>query len=261
MKTALFYYSVTGNTELVCKYMLSKMPQLELVDIAKSKPSQTGYFDVIGIAAPVFYLNTPPIVSSFLNNFESTEGKPVFLLSTYGMMPGKVMRVFEKELNKKGCVIFNYLLLQMPESFPPFIAKGWTAKNSPSQNEIALLISYIESVKYSVKQMELGIKPNKKQIKTGFLNSLIPTPSAKKNLMKFGDLVLNDQLCNSCGICKESCVYQAVLFDEKPSFNMQKCAACFACYNKCPQKALSTTKISASFQYHRPANNLVEKFI
>jgi len=258
---ALFYYSATGNTRLICEHIGSKIPEMELFDISKKPSFRIEEFGIIGVAIPVFYLSIPPIVSSFLDSLKIVNNKPAFLLTTYGMMPGKSLKILGNGLRKKGFQIFNLLALRMPESFPPFIAKGWTDVNAPNQKEIQLSNDYIESLKRTIKQVESGNKIKTKKITIGFFNAIMPVPSNKNNLEKLGAFIVDEQICVSCGKCQEACVYQAIIFNGRPSFDKAKCYACFACFNKCPQKAISTTKISSSAQYHKPANNLVEKFL
>ena len=261
MKIALFYYSATGNTKKVCEYIQKKIPQLILINIATTVEQKSEDYEIIGIAFPVFYLSIPPNVASFLNSFTIQKNKPVFILATYGMMQGKSITNTAKILNKKGFNIFDSFALQMPESYPPFLVKGWTDIEAPNQEEMVKLNSFIETINNIIVALKIGNTPERKIIQNGIINSLIPIPSDKKKRKDFGELILDEQVCTSCGICEESCVYNAISIKKVPTFNMEKCAFCYACYNKCAKNAIKTTRLSSKAQYHFPDIKLKEKFL
>jgi ferredoxin len=261
MKIKLFYYSATGNTKLVCEYMQKKIPEMELHDITETPVNQIGIADVVGIAMPVFYLKPPPVVSAFIDSINCTDCKPSFILATYGMMQGKTISTSGKKLSDKKLNVFNYHSFRMPESFPPYIKKGWAADDAPNNKEIVALDSFIESVKIEIKKIMTGQTPAKATLKDGLFNALIPAPSYVSNMKKFGFLTVDNKLCNSCGICKNGCNYHAVSIERTPSFDRKKCHACFKCFNRCPQGAISTSKFSSKHKYSGPDKNLQEKFL
>lgn len=45
--------------------------------------------------------------------------------------------------------------------------------------------------------------------------------------------------CITCGLCKKSCVYNAITIDNKLAIDKDKCFGCGLCVTKCPKKALS----------------------
>lgn len=232
-----------------------------MIDIATASKLRIEDYGIIGIACPAFYLSIPPIMSSFLDCLSSESVKYAFLLVTYGMMQGKSISIMGKKLTKKGFVVFEYITLRMPESLPTFIEKGWTDIESPNTKEMTLLHRFIETVRSAIHLVESGKSPKKKRLSDGLLNSLIPIPPRSKTMKQFGNLVVDEQACTSCGACIESCVYRAIALDKKPYFDMDKCVACYSCFNKCPQKAISTTNSNITVQYQKPSTNLVEKFL
>lgn len=260
MKTHLFYYSATGNTKLACEYIQKRITGIELFDIAETPTIVTDKADIIGIATPVFYLNIPPIVNSFLDSLHSTHGKPAFILETYGMMQGKSLSILEKKLSKKGLLVFDNHSLRMPESFPPYIAKGWTDNNAPKESEMSALGHFLDSIRATMRQMESGKELLIEKVKSSIFNMIIPAPSHTKIMKQFGDIKINEKLCNSCGICENACGYKAVVMDTKPTFNRNKCHACFCCINNCPHKAISSTRYLNLHQYSGPSTKLLETF-
>lgn len=54
--------------------------------------------------------------------------------------------------------------------------------------------------------------------------------------------VLNQDLCNQCGICVEKCIFEAISFDgESIIFDKNKCFGCGLCAYNCPLSAIKLT--------------------
>ncbi|MHC1684313.1 MAG: 4Fe-4S binding protein [Clostridiaceae bacterium] len=51
--------------------------------------------------------------------------------------------------------------------------------------------------------------------------------------------VVEHDKCITCGICKKSCVYDAITVDKKLIIDESKCFGCGLCVTKCPKSALS----------------------
>ncbi|WP_055667766.1 4Fe-4S binding protein [Desnuesiella massiliensis] len=51
--------------------------------------------------------------------------------------------------------------------------------------------------------------------------------------------VVNNDVCIKCGVCRTSCVYDAITIDEKLVIDSEKCFGCGLCVTRCPKKALS----------------------
>lgn len=49
----------------------------------------------------------------------------------------------------------------------------------------------------------------------------------------------NHSACTSCGICKESCSFNAIEFIQTPQIDLTTCRLCGACVKACPTNALS----------------------
>lgn len=52
-------------------------------------------------------------------------------------------------------------------------------------------------------------------------------------------LKLDTNLCTCCGLCSESCVYEAINMDEYPVIDTNACRLCSSCIQICPSGALS----------------------
>ena len=260
MKIALYYYSSTGNTGLICEYIRREFPAVELLDITKNLKADLSGYDIVGLATPTFYLNIPPIVNDFVTSLENQNNKPAFLIATFGLIPGKVMRNLAKAVKNKGFKIIDYTLLNMPESWPPMIAKNHTNLEAPNKQEVANFKRFVLNIYDTIALLKKGADIPEKKLKTSFWDNLIPAPSHKKIMQEFGKIYVDPQECNGCQTCRNSCLYNAIEFNGNPVFLMDKCKGCFICYNKCPQKAIHTNKIKGDGQYIGPDEKLKAKF-
>lgn len=261
MKIALFHYSASGNTKLACEYLRKQIPEIELVNITDIQKPVIEDYDILGFASSTYNLKLPPYVEDFILSLGPVNDKPAFLLFTYGVMPGKVIKHTAKLLEKKRFKIIAYHALHMPESFPPCIQKGITNTASPDNKELKTFkafISNLDSEFLSIYQKHIHLKKN---IRIGFWDFIIPVPSQKKIQNAFGTLYVNKDECISCGICQESCLYNTITFDVNPTFHMENCRFCYSCYNICPQEAIRTTKLAKGGQYKGPGDEVKDKFI
>jgi ferredoxin/flavodoxin len=260
MKITLFCYSATGNTMLACSYLEQMIPNVDIVDIADFPQKTISNFDIAGFACPTYYFGIPPIVKTFIGALKQDHSKPAFILATFGMIQGKVLTDLAKSVSNKGFFVIDGHALRMPENYPPFLLKGWSAEDAPNEKEKSGFDCFINSVVKKIMLIETGKIILRKKISVGLLNTIIPKPSHKKIMKQFGSLRLDSKLCNSCGICRTSCSYDAIRYTTSPVFEMNSCIACFNCYNKCPKKAISTSAFSKVKQYAGPGAILKEYF-
>lgn len=261
MRIGLFCYSATGNTLLACRYFANRIPQVEIVNLLQDNGRTISHFDIVGFACPTYYFSIPPIVKTIIEGVEQYALKPAFLLTTFGMMQGRGLKDLSVAVRRMGFSILESYALRMPENYPPFLLKGWTSSDAPNENEKLCFESFIGSIAEKIKLFESGKTIKRKAVSVGFLNSVLPKPSHNGIMKQFGRLCLDSQRCNSCGACRDSCAYGAIRFAEQPIFQRNLCRACFNCYNACPHKAISTTKVPDVYQYVGPSRVLKEKLL
>ncbi len=89
-----------------------------------------------------------------------------------------------------------------------------------------------ESIKESlIKDFELPGKP-------GLIRIFGPCAKFVARFIKFGPDI-NEQLCQKCSICLDSCPAQAISLKlDKPVIDLKKCIRCMCCHEVCPHKAI-----------------------
>lgn len=261
MKGLICYHSQSGNTALVCRFLTRKLISMDwdLFEIASSDPPDFQPYDLIGFAAWTYYLGLPPVFERFLHDLPPQNTKPAFLLNTFGIMPGQVLARMERILAPKGFLILAGTSFHTPESYPPYIVKGWHSLEAPTPQELANFDFFCAQLKNGLDQLQAGDAPRAVKIKIDLLSRLIPPYSPAKIRREIGPLMVNPALCNSCGLCQKACLYGAIDSNLPPVFSPGKCQGCWACFNHCPQQAIYTTKIRGQGHYPWPAEILSAK--
>jgi ferredoxin/flavodoxin len=256
MKGIFCYYSGTGNTNLACKYIASKMKNInfDLYNIVNDGTPNLNEYDLVGFACFTDFGGPSFIVQKFIERIPQQKNKPAFVFNTYGFISGKTQGALAKWISARGFVAVASHSLHVPESYPPMILKGKGAVDQPSSEKMDKFNSFISDLDKMVASVESGGQWKKGKIKGGLF--MLSRTKAKKDMgEKFVDL----ELCNECGICEKVCPYNAVSLDPKPKFDMNKCYGCWGCFHKCPKKAIYTKKFHGEGHYPKPNDQLRRK--
>ncbi len=254
MKKAIFCYSQTGNTELICRKIQKRVPGYEIIDIRKEKVTNLDDYDQIGIASFTYNLDLPPYFRDYISNFRKTDKLPAFMILSYSVMGGKAIRNGQKLLNEKGIYLYEYHSLKMPESFPPMRFKGVLNEDFPNEKDLKSFDEFLNRIE----NPDLNVI---KKVKLGFWNAVISGPSQKKIDGEFGSLHVDKSRCSSCKICYDNCQYGAIRFEFHPDFIKEKCRSCYSCFNNCPESAIYTDSVGIDAKYSGPNKKLQDKFI
>lgn len=265
MKGLLYYHSSSGNTRLMAQYACQKLTAFpfDVLDItAGTAPDLTSYA-VIGFATWTYYLGLPPRFVEFLNSLPELPDKPVFLLSSFGAMPGWSLRQMEQILAAKGCRILGGESLHMPESYPPYIVKGMDSPQAPEPKELAAFDAFLSGVDRQLAALRDGQPSASQRIRFEWYNYLLRPFSLQKIRKDMGRLAVDPALCGGCQTCQRACPYGAIHFDTLPVFDETRCQGCWACFNHCPTQAIYTVKnrggIRGKGNYPKPSEALVKK--
>ena len=258
MKTLFCYHSQSGSTATACRSLSKKMDFVSwhLWDVATGIPPEIETYDLIGFATWTYYLGLPPFFEQFLSVLPDQNGKPAFLFSTFGVMPGQVLVKMKKILTAKGYTVLDGYSLHTPESYPPYIVKGWHNLDAPASREVAEFESFAARLAGHLQSIHTGKASKPAKIKLDLFSRLIPPYSLQKIRLEMGSLAVDAALCDQCGICSQACLYGAIDSRVPPVFDPEKCMGCWACFNHCPQQAIFTSKVRGQGQYSQPAGAL-----
>jgi len=101
MKTAVFYFSRTGNTKRFAE-AISESLKVPYFDIALLQPAPATDYDLLIIGTPVNGFRAVPEVSSFIQKLPEGGNKKTILFCTYAVAKGSTLKILEQELSRKG---------------------------------------------------------------------------------------------------------------------------------------------------------------
>lgn len=261
MNGILFYHSNSGNTRLTCNYLQHKLQRIGLIlhDAAVEPIPDLAQFDLVGFATWTYFLGLPPFFQQFLANLPAQTGKPAFALNTFGMMSGQALKQLTHQLHEKGFNVLSAHSFHTPESYPPYIIKGWDSVDAPESKELDAFHQFVAELDGKLAKLKNGTNPAKAKVKIGLFNHLMRPYSLAKARKQMGELFVDEVLCTECGLCQDVCLYNAIDMDPMPVINANNCHACWACFNHCPEQAIFTEEIKGEAQYPEPITQFVEK--
>jgi ferredoxin len=238
-RTALLYFSGTGNTELVVDLLsksLLKHCQCESIrieDILHGKiPFDPDRYDTIGIGYPILGFNAPPIVFDFIKSLPQCNNKDAFVFSTCAgpfYLNDIASYFLKRACAKKGLRIFYERQFYMP----PNIAVRY-------RDEVIKQLCDIAAVKCAKMAGEIADRifrvRNDRFIPWLFFWLRWTERISWKTLPLDFHVKRN---CTLCGICVANCPKMNIRIQSgKIRFGL-KCIACYRCVYRCPQRSIA----------------------
>ena len=192
MNGIICYYSGTGNTKLACKYIASRMDNIEfeLFDIVKGELPNLDNYDIVGFATFTDCWGPPYLMQKFIERLPTQKNKPAFVFATYGFTPGKLLKTFAKWISVRGFLVVAGHALHTPENFPPMVASGRGYENSPNEKELNNFKNFISELDTIASRIKDGKEIRKGKIKIGFLFYILPGFNRTKAKRNMGEKVI-----------------------------------------------------------------------
>ncbi|NPU83735.1 MAG: 4Fe-4S binding protein [Syntrophaceae bacterium] len=246
-KTALvLWYSQAGHTErngrLIGKVLEQNGLAVTALDIRRFDPSAMKDYDLIVLGTPVYYLDTPGNVRSWLASIPDIRGIPVAAYSTFGG-PGdnQYNTAFStlQLLCAKGGVPIGIAAFGNMSTFAPTWSSGKEARilkyrDRPNEETYTQVREFAKQALQTVRSGST-ISPVRKEFHYGdvFKGSV---------MMKFTKLLISRHTidaakCIGCGTCVRVCPVGAT-HPAQHRVDQDRCIACMGCVNNCPAQAI-----------------------
>ena len=224
----VFYFTGTGNSLYVAKRLEEKP-----ISIPQIIRNETLEFteDVIGIVAPIYGHEMPPMVKEFVQ-------KAVFhtdyfyIILTYGNRHGGASELAETFCRKCGIApSYINVLLMVDNWLPGFDMNEQRLMDKKTEENLSEIIADI----HDRKRMISKVTDTDREVHQQFLQNMEKLPEdAWKKLIK----VTPD--CVGCGLCTKVCPSGSMQMEKGKAVHIpEKCQTCLACIHNCPHKALA----------------------
>lgn len=244
MKTAIYYFTGTGNSLAVAKELAREIGESEIFPISKIMAHARGTdkkfspsAERIILVYPVYASGLPGIVSDFASRLKA-EGKKIYAVATHGGLPGKVTHLLKSKLKEAGNELASGFIIKMPGNCITL----YSAPGEQKQEELFRVASQkIKDISKKITEDAEGEFEQSFSVLGVFQRGKMAETLMKRLKENDKDFYATDK-CDSCGLCAAICpVGNIELKEGKPVWN-HNCEQCMACIQWCPKEAIQHGK-------------------
>ncbi|OZQ68182.1 EFR1 family ferrodoxin [Paenibacillus odorifer] len=248
-KTAIFYFSGTGNTEIIAKQfaerLRSKGQDVDLFrveDIIKGTRSvEYEAYDLIGIGHPVLGFGASGFVEHFADQLPECNGTPAFVFKTASSphyINNGASNTVLRSLRGKGYIPFHNSILAMPCNF--YIKYDDRLNKQLYQAAQRKVELFAEEIVNRTPR-SLPIHPVLERV----LRTVYYCEEHQGGKYFAKGLSTTDA-CTLCLKCVSNCPTSNISSGVEGIVFSQNCLLCMRCVYSCPQKAIQATRLKAN---------------
>ncbi len=238
MKVEYFVFSGTGNTLLIAKEVGKRLEEkgheVNYNVIGKSNSFRMSGDTVIGLAFPIAFFSTYPLVLKFIASLPSGKGRSIFMTATMGGSALGAEGKFKKLVESKGYIPIGSKLFIMPGNYNNVTVP--VEKNR----------SLVESAKEKARDFADSLSEGKAYWGKGVpvvptvWHKLVSSGRSLRFFYRMFPISVDTNKCIKCMRCVEICPVHAVDgTGEFPVINMNLCESCQRCVAFCPVHAIT----------------------
>jgi ferredoxin/flavodoxin len=244
MKTAMLYFSQSGNTEKTAESIQAGIVEAtghcRLMELDAVDPGRLAHYDLVGIGCPVFYYKEPFHVRWFIQRLPNLREQPWFVFCTHGSVMGITLVSMTRQLEQKGAKVIGSFHLYA-DAFLPFYPYPTVTTGHPDDHDLA-----------EARRFGVDIVRCHQAVSRGDDNLIKrPDPVAEDWARKEAELLtidfmdqvmprlfINPEICAQCGECQDGCPVAGIDITADPPRIQNPCIYCWYCAKVCPHGAI-----------------------
>ncbi len=234
----IFYFSGTGNSEWVAKFIARELNDELLFmpdELSGSMRYELMKGERLGFIFPCYAWGVPKFVENFVRRVEVENVTYVYFIVTCGDDTGQTDSIFSAAVAAKGWDCMLGRAVQMPESYvclPGFDVDPISREQEKyirANDRLRQVVEDIIDGRGGFDTIPGKMPWLKSRVVRPFFNRFLVTPKYFK---------CNDK-CIGCGKCVEACPFHNVSHDQtkRPVWG-NRCVQCMRCYHVCPVHAI-----------------------
>jgi Pyruvate/2-oxoacid:ferredoxin oxidoreductase delta subunit/flavodoxin len=237
MKVEYYVFSGTGNTLMIAREvgrrLEEKGSQVNFHMIGKLNAFRMSGDSVIGLAFPIAFFSSYPLVLNFIASLPEGKGRSIFMTATMGGSALGAERKFRKLVMQKGYKPIGSELFVMPGNYNNGVI--------PAEKNSTLVTAAMEKARLFADNLADGraVWGRGVPLIPSMWYKLVSSGRTLRFFYRMFPIMVDTDKCIKCMRCVANCPVGAI--DQKgdfPTINKNLCQSCQRCVAFCPAHAI-----------------------
>jgi ferredoxin len=257
LRLLFLYFSGTGNTDYVARYLahtLVHLPlEIELRSVEWQPAEDVSGFDLLAAGFPVYAGDCPGFLQDYLNRLPPGEGRGAFAFCTKGAYAASALGLTCRRLAARGYVPLASGSVTMPgtDGLAMVGKDSWMARKALEKD-----YDHLKDADALARRMSSILSDLHAGVPVEDLGQLLPSGSGHSLSDRLWAAVYRiaedwirarlhaDAKCEGCGLCARICPVENVdLREGRPVFGAH-CVLCLRCLHACPNEAIQVARLT-----------------